>query len=69
MKNSQHWKPSKFIKVNGKLRASRDVNEVTISSRFVANLVANQFDEYLKQHVSGTAGRSWLRQSPALRKL
>ena len=53
MKNSQHWKPSKFIKVNGKLRASRDVNEVTISSRFVANLVANHFDEYLKQHVSG----------------
>ena len=53
MKNSQLWRPTKFIKVNGKLRASRNEKEVTISSRFVANLVARHFDEYLKQHENG----------------
>jgi 2-polyprenyl-3-methyl-5-hydroxy-6-metoxy-1,4-benzoquinol methylase len=53
MKNSDRWKPSKFVFIKGKLRASRNENEVTISSRFVADLVAAHYDQYLRGHVTG----------------
>jgi SAM-dependent methyltransferase len=53
MKNIDEWRPSKFVYVNGKLRASRDKNEVGISSRFVADLVASHYDEHLKHHAKG----------------
>jgi SAM-dependent methyltransferase len=53
MKNIALWHPSKFVYQNGKLRASRDPKEVGISSRFVADIVANHYDTHLKSHVSG----------------
>jgi SAM-dependent methyltransferase len=53
MKNIEHWKPSKFVLKNGKLQASRNELEVSVSSRFAADLVAVQYDEHLKNHVRG----------------
>lgn len=53
MKNSEHWKPSKFIYVDGKLRSTREEKELSLSSRFAADLVAKHFDEHLRHHVRG----------------
>jgi SAM-dependent methyltransferase len=53
MKNIELWHPTKFVYRNGKLQASRNPKEVSISSRFVVNLVANHYELYLKDHVTG----------------
>lgn len=53
MKNASTWKPSKFEYRNGRLRASKDPHEVSTSSRFVADIVASQYDSHLKEHVRG----------------
>jgi SAM-dependent methyltransferase len=53
MKNVDHWKPSKFVYRNGRLRASADKREVSISSRLVADLVAAAYDSFLKDYVQG----------------
>jgi hypothetical protein len=33
MKNKEHWKPSKYVYKQGKLKVSRNSKEVSISSR------------------------------------
>ncbi len=53
MKNEEHWKPSKFVVRNGRLRASKDPGEVSVSSRLVADLVANFYQENLQHHAKG----------------
>lgn len=53
MKNIELWRPSKFEYNNGKLRASRDPIEVSVSSRFVVDVVAHYYETYLKDYVSG----------------
>ena len=53
MKNIERWKPSKFVSKKGKLRASRNKTEVSVSSRFAADLVASYYDQYLRDHVNG----------------
>ena len=53
MKNVVDWKPSKFVLRKGRLSASRNPREVSVSSRFVVDIVASYFDLYLKQHASG----------------
>lgn len=53
MKNTENWKPSKFIIKNGKLVASRDPRQVGISSRLVADIVADFYWTYLKDHCGG----------------
>jgi len=53
MRNISTWKPSKFEYRDGKLRASNNPNEVSVSSRFVVDIVAAQYDSNLQQHVRG----------------
>lgn len=53
MRNAAKWKPSKFVYRKGKLIASRDTSEVQISSRLMADLVARNYDKYLKEHAAG----------------
>ena len=53
MRNVSTWKPSKFEYRNGILRASKDPKEVSTSSRFVADIVASQYDSHLKEHAQG----------------
>ena len=53
MKNQDSWTPSKFVYNNGKLQGSRDPREVSISSRLVADNIAEFYQNSLKEHVKG----------------
>lgn len=53
MKNIESWKPTKYINTKGKLRASRNTKEVNVSSRLIADIVAEFYDTYLKIHAKG----------------
>jgi SAM-dependent methyltransferase len=53
MKNTEQWRPSKFIQRKNKLIGSRDIKEVGVSSRLMADIVATHYDLHLKQHVNG----------------
>lgn len=53
MRNRESWRPSKYVRRNGRLRASRDPKEVGVGSRLVADLVAAAYDEALPRHARG----------------
>jgi SAM-dependent methyltransferase len=53
VQNEALWKPSKYTRRRGRLRASRDVREVGIGSRLNADLVAAVYDRELRLHASG----------------
>jgi SAM-dependent methyltransferase len=53
MKNSDIWKPSKYIYRNGKLIGSRDPKEVGIGSRLMADIIAGLYNDNLRQHAKG----------------
>jgi SAM-dependent methyltransferase len=47
------WQPSKYVVSNGILKASRDTDEVAISSRLVADMVAGFYAEAIPVHACG----------------
>lgn len=54
MKNVNQWKPTKFVRrKDGVLIASRDPNEVSISSRLTADLTAEWYDLNIKNFANG----------------
>lgn len=53
MKEADSWKPSKFVYRRGKLTASRDENEVSLSSRLMVGQVARCYDVNLSGHARG----------------
>jgi len=53
MKNIDTWKPTKFVYRNGKLVGSRRKNELSVSSRLVADIIARYYDNNLRLHVKG----------------
>jgi SAM-dependent methyltransferase len=53
VRNSDKWKPTKYVYKNGSLVASRDRNEVGVGSRLIADLVAGFYDRNLRLHASG----------------
>jgi SAM-dependent methyltransferase len=53
VKDKDNWKPSKFVRKNGKLVSSTDTREVAISSRLMTDLVARWYDTHIKQFVRG----------------
>lgn len=53
MRNESLWKPTKFIYRNGKLKGSQNSQELSLSSRLVANIVASYYDANLKLHARG----------------
>ncbi len=53
MKNRNLWSPSKFVIKRGKLVGSRNPKEVGISSRLVADIVAELYLTHLKEHCKG----------------
>jgi len=54
MKNENKWEPTKYIYRKGKLIASRDKGEVSVSSRLVADISAAIYDEKIPQYVNGS---------------
>ncbi len=53
MRNQSEWQPGKFEIRRGKLRASRNPNEVQIGSRLMGDLIAMAYQESLKNHARG----------------
>ena len=53
MKNTETWKPSKFILANGHLTASRDPKEVAVCSRLMCDLVGQSYESAFREHARG----------------
>jgi len=53
MQNEPDWKPSKFVRRNGRLIASRDPHDVNPASRVIADLIAEAFGNHLPSHSRG----------------
>lgn len=53
MRNSDKWKPSKYVYKKGRLVASRNPSEVNIGSRLIVDIVAEYYDINIKKYVSG----------------
>lgn len=53
MKNKDQWTPSKYTFKKGKLKASRNKKDVTISSRLFVDLVASFYQKNIPLHVAG----------------
>jgi len=53
MRNRDTWRPSKYVRQNGRLMASRDPKEVGLGSRLITDLVAGCYDANLKLHAKG----------------
>ncbi len=53
MKNAELWKPSKYIFSKGRFIASRNPEEVAISSRLFADMIAFAYDRHLKNYCQG----------------
>jgi len=53
MRNRHKWQPSKYIQRNGKLIASRDPKEVGVGSILIVDLIAEIYDNNLRQHARG----------------
>jgi SAM-dependent methyltransferase len=53
MRNELAWRPSKYERRHGLLRASTDVAELGVGSRLVADLIASAYDEAIPHHARG----------------
>jgi SAM-dependent methyltransferase len=53
MQNIVEWRPSKFVFRGGRLRATADRRELSIGSRLIADLVAEQYAQAIEEHARG----------------
>ncbi len=53
MQNVKLWAPSKFVYKKNKLRASKNTNEVAISSRIIVDYIADFYDKQIEKNVKG----------------
>lgn len=53
MRNADGWSPTKYVRRNGRLRATRDTAYLAIGSRLVADLVAERYDASLRTCARG----------------
>ena len=53
MQNRDQWQPTKFVMRGGRLRASRDPEQVGVGSRLAADLTAAFYDANLRRHCRG----------------
>ncbi|MFN8707241.1 MAG: class I SAM-dependent methyltransferase [Planctomyces sp.] len=53
MRNSESWKPSKFVIKNGRLAGSRDPGELSVGSRLISDLTAELYQENFPIHCCG----------------
>lgn len=54
MQNRENWQASKYVYRKGKLTASRNPKEVSVSSRLIVDLIADFYDRSLERHAKGT---------------
>lgn len=53
MRNQATWQPSKYVERRGRIRPSKDTEELAISSRLVASLVGPRVEQNLRSHARG----------------
>lgn len=53
MKNTQLWKPTKFIITRRGCRSSPEPNAVTIGSRFITGIVAKVYEKAIREYARG----------------
>jgi SAM-dependent methyltransferase len=53
MKNCETWRPTKYVRRNGRLTASRDPKEVDVASRLITDKIAERYDAQLMLHAKG----------------
>ncbi len=53
MKSADRWQPSKFEVRHGRLRGTRDVQELGAGSRLISDLVAALYQQHLPTHARG----------------
>ncbi|MBP9500903.1 MAG: class I SAM-dependent methyltransferase [Candidatus Promineofilum sp.] len=53
MRNKEQWQPSKFVRYPNGYRASRDRKMVGIGSRLVADILAQAYEQMLRNHARG----------------
>lgn len=53
MRNSDSWRPSKFVRSRGRLTSSRDTQEVSIGSRLIVDIIARYYEAHLSNAVRG----------------
>ena len=53
MKQAQDWKPTKFVYCRGRLRGSRNRQELGIASRLIADTVAGFYDQNIPKYCRG----------------
>ncbi|QOI98461.1 MAG: methyltransferase domain-containing protein [Flammeovirgaceae bacterium] len=54
MKNTEHWKPTKYELRNGRLRASRNPQFVSVSSRLMIDVTASFYQSALPEYARGS---------------
>jgi len=53
LRNIDCWRPTKFVRVDLGLRASRNPAHVSISSRFITDIVAAYYESAIRAHARG----------------
>jgi SAM-dependent methyltransferase len=53
MRNPHLWRPTRFVRRGGRLRASRDAAVVAVGSRLAVNRVADLYAEHAPRHCAG----------------
>src|SRR5688500_9236921 len=53
MRNTDSWRPTKFVEREGRLRASRDKTEISIGSRLMGDIIASHYGRALPLHARG----------------
>jgi SAM-dependent methyltransferase len=53
LRNVERWHPTKFVRIGNVLRASRVQADVSLSSRFAADIVAPHYERAIRAHARG----------------
>lgn len=53
MQHPERWKPSKYVLRGGRMRASRDPQQVGVGSRLVADITASLYEQHLPAFARG----------------
>jgi SAM-dependent methyltransferase len=53
MQHPERWKPTKYVYSSGRLRGSRDPEQLGAASRLVADIIARFYESALEQHAKG----------------
>ncbi len=53
MRNIDRWQPTKFVQTSDGLRASRDAKHIGIGSRFIGDLLAQQYERLIRKYATG----------------